>query len=101
MEGAGGGGGAVCGVFGQDTKTISARTSPPPSRPLMTNAPSTYARQTFWLWWEEWGEEGVVQRGGNGHAWNEGTATSLQSVFFGYAKNSSGIWEARELLRKN
>lgn len=29
------------------------------------------------------------------------TATSLQSVFFGYAKNSSGIWEARELLRKN
>ena len=29
------------------------------------------------------------------------TATSLQSVFFGYAKNSSGISEARELLRKN
>ena len=63
----------------------------------------TYARQTFW-WW---GGQG----GRNGHTWNErshrlnlttfATATLLQSVFFGYAKNSSGISEERELLRKN
>ena len=43
MDGGGGGGGvgrAVREVFGQDFKTISARTSSPPGRRLMTNAPS-------------------------------------------------------------
>ena len=54
-----------------------------------------------------WGEQG----GGNGHTWNEGshrlnlmtfaTATLLHSVFVEYANNSSGISEARELVRTN
>ena len=54
---------------------------------------------------------GGEQGGGNGHTWNEGshrlnfmtfaTATLLHSVFVEYANNSSGISEARELVRTN
>ena len=54
---------------------------------------------------------GKDKGGGNRHIWNEGshrlnlktfaTTTLLHSVFVGYAKNSSGITEARELRRTN
>ena len=57
------------------------------------------------------GGGGGEQGGGNGHTWNEGshrlnfmtfaTATLLHSVFVEYANNSSGISEARELVRTN
>ena len=50
-------------------------------------------------------------RGGNGHTWNEGShrlnlmtfasASLLQSVFFGYAKNSSAnLWSKGTAMEK-
>ena len=103
-----GGGGAVWEVC-QDFKTkcqifLASKQTFDDKCPIVEPHDLTYARQTFWLWW---GGQGS----GNRHIWNEGshrlnlktfaTATLLHSVFVGYAKNSSGISEARELLRKS